>query len=120
MYDVGFKCEIHNKNYSEYCFSCQKNLCENCKITHHHKTKKLKSIDDEVSSKKYDNEDLRFVKNELIKYNLTQIYIELKERKLFNGFVYKISCFYSNSKKKITIKIYFLINLIERFSIILF
>ena len=100
MHEVGFKCEIHNKNYTEYCFSCHKNLCENCKIIHHHKTKKLESIDDEVSTKKYDKINLTFKKNELIKYNLTQIYIELKERKLFNGFLYEISCALFQIKKE--------------------
>lgn len=41
-----------------------------------------------------------FVKNELIKYDLTQIYIELKERKLFNGFLYTISCALFQLKKE--------------------
>ena len=48
MYEVGFKCDIHIKNYIEYCFVCKKNICENCKIIHQHKTESLKNIEKEI------------------------------------------------------------------------
>ena len=92
IYDVGFKCESHSQNYIEYCFSCKKNLCQRCKIIHQHITNDLKSIDKEVCSKKYLSNSLVFDKNELIRYNLTQIFSDLKARKLFNGYIYEIAC----------------------------
>ena len=39
-----------------------KNICENCKIIHHHKTKELESTDDEISIKKYYQTNLNFKK----------------------------------------------------------
>ena len=48
MYEVGFKCDIHIKNYIEYCFVCKRNICENCKIIHQHKTESLKNIEKEI------------------------------------------------------------------------
>lgn len=92
MHDVGFKCENHCQNYIEYCFSCKRNLCQRCKIIHQHITNDLKSIDKEVCSKKCLPNNLVFNKNELIKYNLTQIFSDLKTRKLFNGYIYEIAC----------------------------
>lgn len=92
MYEIGFKCEIHIENYIEYCFTCKKNLCRRCKIIHQHITYDLKSIDKEVCHKKYLSSNLIFDKNELIRYNLTQIYSDLKKRRLFNGYLYEIEC----------------------------
>ena len=60
----------------------------------------MESIDDKISTKNYDQTNLTFQKNELIKYNLTQIYIKLKERKLLNGFLYEISCALFQIKKE--------------------
>ena len=54
----------------------------------------MESIDDKISTKNYDQTNLTFQKNELIKY------IKLKERKLFNGFLYEISCALFQIKKE--------------------
>ena len=95
MHEVGFKCEIHNENYIEYCFTCEKNLCEKCKIIHQHVTKVFdnkEKIDKLICNKQYNKDDLIFIKNEMIKHNLTEIFKDLKEKRLFNGFLYIISC----------------------------
>ena len=101
MYEVGYKCEIHNEMYVEYCFTCKKNLCEYCKIIHHHhKAKKCENIGEKICKKKYSQLDLAIEKNELIRYNLSQIYLDLKENKLNNGFLYEISCVLFSIKGK--------------------
>ena len=100
MYEVGYKCEIHNEMYVEYCFSCKKNLCEYCKIIHHHKAKKCENIGEKICKKKYSQLDLAIEKIELIKYNLSQIHLDLKENKLNNGFLYEISCVLFSIKVK--------------------
>ena len=92
MYEVGFRCEVHNEKYIEYCYTCRKNLCESCKYIHPHVTKVLDNIDKKVINQKYNKDDLILKKNEMIKYNLSQIFLNLKTRKLFNGFLYEISC----------------------------
>ena len=96
MYEVGFKCDIHIKNYIEYCFVCKKNICENCKIIHQHKTESLKNIEKEIIAQNYSKSNLP--QNQLIKYNIIQLYTELKKSKLFNGFLYEISCELFNIK----------------------
>ena len=59
MHEVGFKCEIHNENYIEYCFTCEKNLCEKCKIIHQHVTKEFdnkEKIDKLICNKQYNKD----------------------------------------------------------------
>ena len=91
MYEVGFVCEIHC-NFIEYCFNCNKNLCEFCKIMHQHKSNEMPNIDNDVINKKYSFSYLTFVKNALIQYNCSQIYSDMKQRKIFNGYIYRIIC----------------------------
>ena len=112
MYEVGFRCEIHNEKYIEYCYTCRKNLCESCKYIHPHVTKVLDNIDKKVINQKYNKDDLILKKNEMIKYNLSQIFLNLKTRKLFNGFLYEISCdlFHISRKGKQNINIKLLNN----------
>ena len=45
IYELGFRWEIHNEKYIEYCFICGKNLCESCRYFHPHVTKELDNIE---------------------------------------------------------------------------
>ena len=98
LYEVGTICEIHDINYVEYCFECQKNICEKCKEIHIHKTESNISVINELNknitlymknngeNKKYKSEE------EIIKNSIVKLYLKLKKKELFNGFLIEILC----------------------------
>ena len=94
LYQVGFICEIHNKNFIEYCFICKKNLCRYCKDIHCHRTKELGNIDIYIKNivNKYILSLSKIEDNNSIKFYLSKIYLETKQRKLFNGYIYEALC----------------------------
>ena len=95
LYEVGYKCEIHNSKYIYYCFTCKKNLCNSCKDIHPHITKKIINIDEKVKDLFTNLHILKGImkKNlELIKYRLSFLYLKNRKNKQFNGFIYEILC----------------------------
>ena len=94
LYQVGFICEIHNKNFIEYCFLCKKNLCRYCKDIHCHRTKELGNIDIYIKNivNKYILSLSKIEDNNSLKFYLSKIYLETKQRKLFNGYIYEALC----------------------------
>lgn len=91
LYEIGYKCEIHNSNYVEYCFLCKKNICKFCKEIHCHKTKEV-SYSDEIIKNNYISISSYVEKHKnIIKY-LYVIYLDRKKRNLFNGYIYEILC----------------------------
>ena len=97
LFEVGYKCEIHNMNYIQYCFECEKNICKECKEIHSHKTNENSYIKNELNKKielylkNQENKKTNLAKDE-IKNNLSKIYLNIKKRKLFNGHLTKILC----------------------------
>ena len=85
LYEVGYKCEIHCKNYIEYCFKCNQNLCKSCKNIHCHKTYEAENIEQNL-------EKINFDENDLIIPTLITIYKENNRYYNFNGFIYGILC----------------------------
>lgn len=112
LYQVGFICEIHNKDFIEYCFLCKKNICQYCKDIHYHRTKEVSNIDTKIKNFA-DNYSLfssiTAEKNNSIKFYLSYIYLELKKRKLFNGYIYEALCklFKIDRKKEEEIELLF-------------
>ena len=121
LYEVGYRCELHNIRYIAYCFSCKKNLCLKCKDIHPHTIKEIINIDklindfqkkckeyqelkklEETEKKKKeekkdkededDKEDILKEKNMKITENLCIIYKDRKNKKLFNGYTFEILC----------------------------
>ena len=113
LYEVGYRCELHNIRYIAYCFSCQKNLCSKCKDIHPHKIKEIIDIDKlindflkkykiyqdmkkneekEKEEKKEKIEDILIEKNMEITRNLCIIYKDRKNKNLFNGYTFEILC----------------------------
>lgn len=94
LFEVGYKCELHNKFYTDYCFACKKNLCEYCKQVHFHKITEMPNINNTIKEflKNKTIYRLSNVKNELIKYNLSQIYLDNKKRNIINGFIFEFTC----------------------------
>ena len=84
LYEVGYKCEIHNSKYIYYCFTCKKNLGNNCKDIHPHIIKNILNIDEKVKDLYNNLQILKGKKEnnlELIKYRLSfyLFYIEIIE-----------------------------------------
>ena len=89
LHEVGYKCEIHCKNYIEYCFTCKQNLCKSCKIIHCHRTYEPTNIDNYLKNINYDE-------NDLITSTLITIYKENNRNFNFNGYIYEILCSLQN------------------------
>ena len=95
LYEVGYKCEIHNSKYIYYCFICQRNLCKFCKEIHPHIIQDPKNIERNVKEL-FDN--LKLIKEvtkqetELIQYRLCFSYLNNIKHNSFNGFMYEILC----------------------------
>ena len=112
LYEVGYRCELHNSRYIEYCFECKQNLCIRCKEIHPHKINKIMDIDILIIEfykkyKKYQDEtraiknseeykklqkDLPKEENLEITKNLCMIYEDKKKQNLFNGYIYEVIC----------------------------
>ena len=116
LYEVGYRCELHNIRYIAYCFSCKKNLCLKCKDIHPHAIKGIIDIDKSINDfqKKYmeyqekkklkemkkkgkeekeekeEKEDILKEKNMKITENLCIIYKDRKNKNLFNGYTFEI------------------------------
>ena len=95
LYDVGYKCEIHNSKYIYYCFICQRNLCRFCKEIHPHIIKEILNIESKVKDL-FDNlkliKDITSIETELIQYRLCFSFLNNIKNNLFNGFFYEILC----------------------------
>ena len=95
MYDVGYKCEIHNSKYIYYCFICQRNLCRFCKEIHPHIIKQILNIESKVKEL-IDNlkliKDITSTETELIQYRLCFSFLNNIKIDLFNYFLYEILC----------------------------
>ena len=95
LYDVGYKCEIHNSKYIYYCFICQRNLCRFCKEIHPHIIKDILNIESKVKDL-FDNlkliKDITSIETELIQYRLCFSFLNNIKNNLFNGFFYEILC----------------------------
>ena len=119
LYEVGYRCELHNIRYITYCFSCKKNLCLKCKEIHPHKIKENINIDKLISDfyKKYNEykevkkleekeklkEDMKEKeKNMEITKNLCVIYKDRENKKQFNGYILEILCQLLNQDLKFT------------------
>ena len=89
LYEVGYKCEIHCKNYIGYCFKCKQNLCKSCKNIHCHKIYETNNI-------KHYLKNVKFDENDLIIQTLITIYKENNISYLFNGYIFEILCSLKN------------------------
>jgi len=90
FYEIGYKCQIHNRNYIQYCFLCKKNLCEVCKDIHEHMTKEIIDISEDIKLANLNND-----KNDSygkLLYTLSLAFLNKKKNKLFNGRIYDILC----------------------------
>ena len=95
LYEVGYRCEIHNNNFIYYCTFCHKSLCKFCKDIHPHKIENIKDI--YLTTKDlYDSLEILKgkYKNQIdsIKYRLSYSYINDRNYNQFNGRVYEILC----------------------------
>ena len=95
LYEVGFKCETHNRKYIYYCSVCQKSICEFCKEIHPHIIQNPIDISKKVIEL-FDNlkllKDIDAQKSNFIKYKLCFSYINDIKFNRFNGFLYEILC----------------------------
>ena len=98
LYEVGYKCEIHNKNYIQYCYLCKKNLCKTCVEIHEHMIKKIFDLSAPI---------IIFVQNNknkdsysVLKKALSLAYLSQIKYKLFNGRINDILCSLYNTGVK--------------------
>ena len=96
LYEIGYRCELHNSKYIYFCSICDKNLCKICKEMHPHiignTTNIYKEIKDLYNEMKYIKD---FAKNDIqvkIKYKLSFLYLNNCKYQRFNGYLYKILC----------------------------
>ena len=69
-----------------------------CKEIHIHITKEINDIEKEISKnaiiyvQNYDNKKINSKKNQLLKYYLSKIFLDLLKRNLFSGYICEILC----------------------------